>query len=263
LTAARQPYLSIVMPVFNEERRIGESLRRVGEAVAAQPYACEVIVVDDGSGAAGRDAAAAAIAALPRAIERRLLEHSRNRGKGAAVRTGCLAASGRYVVFIDADLATPPQEIGGLLAALEAGADVAIGVRRQTDGSDMRDSRSLPRRLAGRLFAGLAAALLFPGVSDSQCPLKAFRREAAQTLFRQQRIDSWAFDAELLFLTIRLGYRLAQIPVSWQAVAGSHLRLGVGTAAEVWNLARIRLIHWRLPARAALEEAQKTASPAP
>jgi dolichyl-phosphate beta-glucosyltransferase len=251
--------VSIVVPSYNEERRIGGSLERICRAMLELGLPFEIVVVDDGSGPAGRTATEAAMAALPATVVRRLIRHDVNRGKGAAVRTGCLAATGRYVAFIDADLATPPEEIGRLVAALDGGADIAIGVRRQEDGSDMRSARSLPRRLAGSLFAGLARTLLFPGVSDSQCPLKAFRREAAHALFRLQKIDTWAFDAEVLFLALRLGYKVVQIPVRWRAVSGSHLRLGPGTAVEAWNLLRIRLVHWRLPSRAAVEALAGTA----
>src|SRR5262245_18334409 len=121
-------------------------MERVGPFLAGLPYASEVIIVDDGSGPAGRDAAARAVAMLPDNIKGTLLGHERNRGNGAAVRTGCLAALGMHVSSTDADLATPPEDLPGLLAALDAGADMAVGVRTQTDGLDMRDQRALPRR---------------------------------------------------------------------------------------------------------------------
>ena len=237
------PRLSLVIPAFDEGHRIEASLRRVGEFLAGLDYATEVIVVDDGSAGPGRLAAERAIGALPPAVGRQLLRHERNRGKGAAVRTGCLAARGDFVAFIDADLATPPEELLGLVAALDAGADVAVGVRRQADGSDMRDRRRLARRLAGRLFALAMRTLLLPEISDSQCPLKAFRRQASQRLFRLQRVETWSFDAELLFLAGRLGLRVAKIPVRWHAVPGSHLRLNAKSALELWNLLRIRWDH--------------------
>jgi glycosyltransferase involved in cell wall biosynthesis len=238
-----RPRLSLVIPAFDEERRIEASAQRVGGVLAGLGFATEVIIVDDGSGEAGRMAAARAREALPAAVGRSLLRHERNRGKGAAVRTGGLAARGAYVAFIDADLATPPEELPKLVAALDAGADVAVGVRRQTDGSDMRDRRGFARRLAGRLFSLVTRLLLLPGVEDSQCPLKAFRYEAAQRLFRLQRIETWAFDAELLFLADRLGLQVAKVPVRWQAMRGSHLRLNLRSALEVWNLLRIRFAH--------------------
>jgi dolichyl-phosphate beta-glucosyltransferase len=199
--------------------------------------------VDDGSAEAGRLALEAALNALPAGVSHRSLRHQTNRGKGAAVRTGAIAASGDYVAFIDADLATPPEDLASLVAALDSGADVAAGVRNQPDGSDMRNRRSLPRRLAGKAFAMFMQRLLALEVRDSQCPLKAFRRDAAQRLFQRQRIDTWAFDAELLFLARRLGMRVQQVPVTWHAVEGSRLRLNLRTASELLNLLRIRWWH--------------------
>jgi dolichyl-phosphate beta-glucosyltransferase len=174
------------------------------------------------------------------------------------VRTGCLAATGSYVAFIDADLASPPEDLLRLLGALDAGADVAVGVRNHGDGSDMRDQRGIARRMAGRLFSFAMRTLLLPDIGDSQCPLKAFKRGAAQRLFQLQRIDTWSFDAELLFLASRLGLRVAKAPVSWHAVEGSHLKLNLKSAMEVWNLVKIRWQHRGVNART-LAEAPKLA----
>jgi glycosyltransferase involved in cell wall biosynthesis len=237
------PRLSLVIPAYDEGARIEASLQRVGGFLAGLGYPTELILVDDGSASSGREAARRAVRQLPPEVSRTLLRHETNRGKGAAVRTGCLAARGQMVAFIDADLATPPEDLLGLIGALEAGAEVAIGVRNQGDGSDMRNRRSLPRRLAGRLFALVMRCVLLPDIGDSQCPLKAFQRAAAQRLFRLQRIETWAFDAELLFLASRLGLSVAKIPVRWHAVEGSHLRLNWRSALELWNLLRIRWAH--------------------
>ena len=238
-----EPRLSLVVPAYNEEQRIEASLKRLGDFLASRAYETELVLVDDGSAPAGRDANQRALDALPHQVAHTALRHETNRGKGAAVRTGCLAARGRYVAFIDADLATPPEELLPLIAALEAGADVAIGVRTQRDGTDMRDVRPLLRRLAGRAFALAMRLVVLPDVSDSQCPLKAFSHDAARRLFRLQRLDTWSFDAELLYLSKRLGLTVAKIPVRWQAVPGSHLRLNLKTARELLNLLRIRWQH--------------------
>jgi dolichyl-phosphate beta-glucosyltransferase len=237
------PHLSLVVPAYNEERRIEASMQRIGSYLARQPYTCEIIVVDDGSAIAGRAAIDAAVHALPMAISTRVVHHDSNRGKGAAVRTGALTARGEYVAFIDADLATPPEELTGLIQALDDGAGVVVGVRNQPGGSDMRSRRGLARRIAGQGYAWVMQRLLMPDVSDSQCPLKAFRRDAARRLFGLQRIETWAFDAELLFLAHRLGLRVQQVPVTWHAVEGSRLRLNFRTALELVNLARIRWWH--------------------
>jgi len=237
------PHLSLVVPAYNEEFRIAESMQRIGAYLASRPCRTEVIAVDDGSNEPGRLALAAAVAALPGGVAGRIVHHQTNRGKGAAVRTGALAAAGDYVAFIDADLATPPADLTALLEALDSGADVAVGVRRQPDGTDMRNRRGPARRFAGYAYAWVTQRLLMPDVADSQCPLKAFRRDAAQRLFGLQRIETWAFDAELLFLAHKLGLRVHQVPVTWHAVAGSRLRLSLSTALELVNLLRIRWWH--------------------
>ncbi len=237
------PRLSLVVPAYNEEERIGASVAAIGEFLSHLDFPCEVIVVDDGSREPGRLAAEASLDALPEAVERHFIRCDVNRGKGAAVRTGCLAARGQYIAFIDADLASPPEDLPSLLSALDAGADLAIGVRNQDDGSDMRNDRTLTRRAAGKLFSLLMQKLLLPDIGDSQCPLKAFRRNAAHRLFRLQHVDTWAFDAELLFLASRLGLRVDKVPVRWQAMPGSHLKLTFASALEVWNLFRIRWSH--------------------
>lgn len=245
MNPAAPPHLSLVIPAFDEEQRIEASLQRIGAFLSSLDFACEVVLVDDGSKPAGRAACERAIASLPPAIGRTLLRVEKNRGKGAAVRDGCLAAAGEYVAYIDADLASPPEDLVALMAALDAGAgsDVAVGVRKQLDGSDMRDARPPLRRLAGRVYALAMGLVLLPGIGDSQCPLKAFRRDAARSLFRLQRIQTWSFDAELLFLANRLGLRVAKVPVRWQDVAGSHLRLNARNALELLNLLRIRWLH--------------------
>ena len=243
MSEAAQPRLSLVIPCYDEAARIEVSLKQVGAFLLRLGYPTELVAVDDGSAAPGREALERYMAELPEGIMRQLIQHETNRGKGAAVRTGCLAARGQYVAFIDADLASPPEDLLGLLAALEAGADVAVGVRNQADGSDMRDRRALPRRVLGRVFALTMRTLLLPDMGDSQCPLKAFRRPAAQRLFRLQKIETWSFDAELLFLASRLGLMVAKIPVRWHAVAGSHLTISPKRALELWNLARIRWAH--------------------
>jgi glycosyltransferase involved in cell wall biosynthesis len=237
------PKLSLVVPAYNEESRIGTAMPRIGAFLAGLDLKSEVIVVDDGSRVAGRRAAKASLDLLPPGIDRVFIQHEMNRGKGAAVRTGCLAGRGQYVAFIDADLASPPEDLPALLAALDSGADVAIGVRNQGDGTDMRNQRGLARRFAGRLFALVMRTVLLPDIGDSQCPLKAFKHDAAQRLFRLQRIDTWTFDAELLFLASRLGLRVAKTPVRWQAMEGSHLKLNLKSAMELWNLLRIRWAH--------------------
>lgn len=241
--SSERPRLSFVVPAHNEEKRLGPSLQRLIEYSAAQPFAVEVVVVDDGSRDSTAAVAETAMRSLPPSVSLRLVCHEVNRGKGAAVRTGALAANGDCVLYCDADLATPPEEAGKLLAELEGGADVAAGSRVQPDGSDMRASQPMFRRLAGRLFAVIRRRLLLSDVQDTQCGFKAFRREAALSLFPRQRLDGWAFDAELLFLASKLGFVVRQVPVAWQHVGDSRFRLGL--RAAVRELVDLVSIRWR------------------
>jgi glycosyltransferase involved in cell wall biosynthesis len=236
--------VSFIVPAFDEERRLGSSLDSLIAYCAQQPYESEIIVVDDGSADATRAVAERAQERLPERASLRILKHDHNRGKGAAVRTGMLASTGEYVLYLDADLATPPEETSRLLDALDEGIDVAIGVRIQPGGYDMRASEPAFRRIGGYIFTAVRRRLLLSDVYDTQCGFKAFRKEAAGRIFRLQELDGWAFDAELLFIAQRLGYSIRQIPVEWHHVEGSRFQIGIRSAIrELRDLARIRWVH--------------------
>jgi len=241
-TSART--VSFVVPAKDEERRLGDSLRRLIEFAGKQDYASEIIVVDDGSTDRTAELARAAAERLPERVSLRVLQHERNRGKGAAVRTGATASTADYVLYLDADVATPPEEAPKLLRALEEGADVAAGSRIQPGGADMRASQPAWRRVGGRLFAVARRRLLLSDIEDTQCGFKAFRRAAAQAVFARQQLEGWAFDAELLYLARKLGYTIQQVPVEWRHVGDSRFRPGPGTALrELRDLLRIRWLH--------------------
>ena len=236
--------LSFIVPAYDEEGRLGESLSRLIEFSARQRYDVEIIVVDDGSADRTPEIAREAGQRLPEGVSLRLLQHEQNRGKGAAVRTGALAATGDVILNLDADLAVAPEETPKLLEALAAGADVAAGSRIQPGGFDMRASQPAWRRIGGRLFTFGRKRLLLSDIKDTQCGFKAFQREAAQAIFPRQRLDRWAYDAELLFLARRLGLSIRQVPVEWRHVEGSRFRLGLSSALrEVVDLLRIRWLH--------------------
>lgn len=242
--APSSPHVTFIVPAHNEGARLGASLAQLFEYASRQPYPAEIIVVDDGSADGTAKIARQAGTAPPANVSFRVLRHEHNRGKGAAVRTGALAAAGEYILFLDADLATPPEETSKLLAALDAGADVAAGTRVQPDGTDMRASQPRWRRIGGRLFAIARRWLLLSDIQDTQCGFKAFRREAAQELFARQQLEGWAFDAELLFLAKKLGLSIQQVPVRWYHVEGSTFHLGAGSAIrELRDLLRIRWLH--------------------
>jgi dolichyl-phosphate beta-glucosyltransferase len=250
--------LTLVLPAFNEAARIDPALdelfgylarrdsrgRDGAPGAAALPEAVDIVVVDDGS----TDDTAARVEARPEAngslpgIALRVLRVPHG-GKGAAVRAGMLAAGGDLVIFADADMATPPDQIPLLVAALEDH-DVALGSRIQADGSDMRASQPGYRRLLGKVFHVLASLWVVGPVQDTQCGFKGFTRDAAHDLFERQRITSIVFDVELIYLARRRGYRLAIVPIRWYDKRGSRMRARPGLALRVaWDLFRIPLMH--------------------
>ncbi|MBI2888194.1 MAG: glycosyltransferase family 2 protein [Chloroflexi bacterium] len=247
--AIATPLRSVVIPAYNEEHRIGRTLDRVAAYLGALPQNFEVIVVDDGSGDGTKAMVEAWVARMPPNVRLLLLSHHPNRGKGAAVREGCLAAQGSAVLFTDADLATPIEEAQKLWAALDAGYDLAIGTRVQPDGRDMRASQPPYRRWLGKLYHLLVGLVGVRGVQDTQCGFKAFTRETARRLFEAQQLSGIVFDTELLYLAQRAGLRIAQVPVVWTNVGGSRMRVTLRQALVVLrDLLSIRLRHLRTPA---------------
>lgn len=253
-----RPSVTIVLPAYNEAHRIEPALdelfgwlRRGGPPRSQgrssdELGAWDVLVVDDGS----TDATVAIIEARPEAHAHdpgrpprlRVLGRPHG-GKGAAVKAGVLAATGDLVVFADADLATPPDQIPLLTEAL-LGHDLALGSRIQPDGSDRRASQPLYRRLLGRLYHLLAGAWVTGDVPDTQCGFKGFHRAVGHDIFSRVRTDGIAFDAEIIYLARRLGYRHAIVPVMWHDIRGSRMRVRPGLAAGVlWDLLRIPILH--------------------
>lgn len=236
------PYLSLIIPTYNEAERIGATVTAVLEYLRRQPYAAEVLVVDDGS----QDRTPEIVAAYAPAVT--LVRLPRNRGKGAAVREGMLRARGRYRVFTDADLSTPIEELGPLLEQLEAGADICIG-SRELDPSRLLHPQPAYRRWMGRVFRRIVQVLVFfdlpqlHSIEDTQCGFKGFRADVAEALFSRARIEGFGFDVEILYLAARAGYRIAQIPVRWRNDPRSHIRLVRDPLRMLIEVARIRLLH--------------------
>ena len=206
------PFLSIVVPAFNEALRIGRSLDRIRAYLNSKALTGEVIVVDDGSADATSDVVRRATQSWP---DLRLIVNERNRGKGYSVRRGVLEARGRYVLFTDADLSAAIDQTGMLIAALESTeADAAIGSRalqRELIGVHQplfREWGGIVFNLVVRLFTGLR-------LRDTQCGLKLFRREKTRRAFEQMKAERFGFDPELLFLIQRWGGRIIEIPVRW------------------------------------------------
>jgi dolichyl-phosphate beta-glucosyltransferase len=232
------PWLSVVVPAYNEARRIAPTLLSALLYLRERGAPFEILVVDDGS----RDDTGRVVEEFATEHpEVRLLSLPRNTGKGAAVRAGARAAEGAWILVDDADGATPVVELERLVAAAARGADVAIGSRALA-APDVGVERRLVRAVTGRIFAFLVNALAVPGIADTQCGFKLFRRDAAAFVFGRQRLDGFAFDVELLYLARRGGYRIEEVPVNWMNVEGSKVGLGPGLRAFA-DVARIRALH--------------------
>jgi len=209
----RMPYptYSIVIPAYNEAARIGNALQSVVACVRKRGWHAEIVVVDDGS----RDQTAEIVRAFAKDHpEVRLLQNPGNHGKGYSVRNGILHSFGEVVMFTDADLSAPIEEADGLLAAIAAGADIAIG-SRWLERARQTIRQPFYRQFFGRCFNGVTRFIMGLPYADTQCGFKAFTRAAAQTVFQLQTIERWGFDPEILFIARKRGYRVQEVPVSW------------------------------------------------
>jgi dolichyl-phosphate beta-glucosyltransferase len=232
------PKYSIVIPAYNESARIPATLQSVVAAIRANQWAAEVIVVNDGS----KDSTAQLVRDFAlQAPEVRLLENPGNRGKGYSVRSGILQALGEVVMFTDADLSAPMDEADRLFAAIAAGADIAIGSRWLESGRQTH-RQPLYRQFFGRCFNAVCRMVMQLPFADTQCGFKAFTRAAAHTVFQLQTIERWGFDPEILFIGIKRGYRIVEVPVSWahdERSRMSYLRDGMQMLKELalvrWN----------------------------
>jgi dolichyl-phosphate beta-glucosyltransferase len=216
------PELSIVIPAYNEEGRLGRGLSRIREYFVGRSVPpgvapeislnqLEILIVDDGS----KDGTARIAEEWAREMPCvRLISNRENRGKGYSVRHGMLEARGRLALFTDADLSSPIEEIEKLFAAIAAGYDIAIG-SRALDRSLISIHQSRHRELAGMVFNGLVRVITGLPFSDTQCGFKIFRRERSRIIFEQQRIERFGFDPEILFLAKRHSLRIAEVPVRW------------------------------------------------
>jgi dolichyl-phosphate beta-glucosyltransferase len=206
-----RPLISIVIPAYNESARIGKALAEVLRCVHDRDWQAEILVVNDGS----TDRTAAIVQELAESHpEVRLLSNPENRGKGFSVRQGVLHAVGDMVMFTDADLSAPMEEAERLFEALRQGADIAIG-SRWLERNRQTLKQPLYRQFFGRCFNAITRLVMGLPFADTQCGFKALHRPVAQTVFQLQRIDRWGFDPELLFIALKRGYTVREVPVTW------------------------------------------------
>ncbi|HWG51115.1 MAG TPA: dolichyl-phosphate beta-glucosyltransferase [Candidatus Acidoferrales bacterium] len=208
---AEHPRYSIIVPAYNERSRIGKTLEQILAHLRQESWSAEVVVVDDGS----RDDTFQIVSGFASGNPQlRVIQNPGNQGKGYSVRNGMLNARGDVLLFTDADLSSPIAEATKLFAALDRGADVAIG-SRWIDPSLQFQRQSLKRRIMSRTFNLYLRALLGFSYRDTQCGFKAFTRRAAHMIFPLQQITRWGFDAEILYLAHRFHLKVAEVPVAW------------------------------------------------
>ncbi len=226
--------LSIVVPAYNEAERLPPTLQRLHAFLASQPLRWEIVVVDDGS----KDQTCAVVeAAMPAIPNLRLVKQVPNRGKGAAVRMGMLAARGQLRVMCDADCSMPPEELARLILPITQGhAEISIA-SRYAEGAKT-EPQPVYRVLWSRLCNQVIQRSLVPGVKDTQCGFKAFTAESARDLFRLATIDGWAFDLEILALARRRGYTIAEVGVEWT----DDKRSKINPLKDMWKVIREALV---------------------
>ena len=239
-----RPYLSIIIPAYNEQSRIADSLYKVKDYLSQQSYRSEIIVVDDGS----RDLTTEVVKFIDiygketkEQDEGELLENIKNVGKGFSIARGMIKASGEIVLFSDADLSTPIEELEKLLPYFDQGYDVVIGSRKLADSEVekkpwYRDAMSLVFNLAVR-------TLSVPGIKDTQCGFKAYRREAAQRIALLQRIYGFGFDVEHLYIARKQGFRIKEVAVKWEHMEGSTVDPIKDSIRMFMDLLKIRWLH--------------------
>lgn len=241
---AARPRLSVVIPCFNEERRLPDTLADVIAYLGRQPYTSEIVVVDDGS---TDDTARVALAYRTAQVPLRVVSYAPNRGKGHAVRRGLLEARGAVRLFMDADNSTRIDSMETFWPAFAEGADVVIG-SRAVDGARVEVRQAWYKVAAGRLGNLVIRTFAVPGIRDTQCGFKAFRAGVAMEIFPRMTQDGFGFDIEALALARRAGYEIRELPVRWRNHAGSKVRARdyvrvLGTVAAVrWRLARGRYV---------------------
>jgi dolichyl-phosphate beta-glucosyltransferase len=250
-------HLSVIIPAYNEEKRLLSTLGSVHDFLSAEESLFEIIIVDDGSSDGTCDVV------KNFAVDHcgiRLISHSPNRGKGYSVRKGIEAGQGDLLLINDADGSSPIEEIKRLEKALEDGADIAIGSRAIPD-QDTKVKAYPYRKIMGNTFNTIVQTLLLPGIRDTQCGFKLFKKEQGKELFAKAKLDRYAFDVEILYLARLYNYRIAEIPINWQNVRGSKINIVLDPLRMLTEIFQILLTKWAggygAPSPASLKPASK------
>jgi dolichyl-phosphate beta-glucosyltransferase len=218
-----QPYLSIIIPAYNEAERLPKTLVQMDKALADAEFTYEILVSDNGS----RDETRAIVRNMEKVVRNLKLVDGKTGGKGIAVREGMLAAQGRVRLFTDADDSTPIGEFAKMMPYFKEGYDVVIG-SRAVRGAVLDPPEPFYRQIAGKAINIVVQLLLLPGLWDTQCGFKAFTADAAIRVFSRSKIPGWAFDVEILSLARKMGYRIKEMPVHWINDTRSHVKFAAG-----------------------------------
>jgi len=234
-----RPFLSIIIPAHNEERRLPGSLEKIVAFLEKQDYQAEVIVVDNDSSDNTSGVVEGFMARYPFIS----LIREERRGKGLAVKLGMLAARGEYLFLCDADLSMPIEEVAKFLPPQLEDYDVAIA-SREVEGA-RRYGEPPHRHLMGRVFNLIVRLLAVRGFQDTQCGFKCFRREVARDIFSRQTMEGWGFDVEVLFIAQKRGYRIVEVPINWYYMANSRVRPIRDSIRMFREVLQVRINDWR------------------
>ncbi len=230
--------LSVIIPSYNEERRVGKTLLSIAEFLRKQPYQSEISVVSDGS----KDGTSSVVKNLQSQIQNlKLIDNQENHGKGWVTKQGMLEASGDIRLFMDADNSTKIDEVSKFLPYFGQGFDVVIGSRRIA-GSNIAEKQRWIRDFLGWCFRAIVHTLVPLAVKDTQCGFKAFSKKAAEQIFPKQRIFRWAFDVEILALARKQKFKIKELPITWVNDAESHVKF----SGMVRMLLEVMQIRWNL-----------------
>lgn len=236
-------YLSIIIPAYNEERRITKTLSRLHDFLRSKKYDYEVIIVDDGS--SDGTILKARESALGKENKLKVVSNGQNKGKGFSVKNGILNSSGELVLFTDADLSTPIEEVDRLIDNINGGADIAIG-SRDVAQSKVVIHQPWYRELMGKTFNLFVKMLLMGEFNDTQCGFKLFKGPAAKEISNLMRINGFAFDVEMLYIAKRKGLNIKEVGVSWENSSESKVKLFGSPINMFFDLFRIRALHGSL-----------------
>lgn len=229
-------FLSVIIPAYNEELRIAKSLEKIYFYLEQQPYTYEILIVDDGS----TDSTVRVVNDILKRIENgKLIQNQVNRGKGYSVRQGVLQSTGEYVLFSDADLSTPIEEVEKLFQYLKQGDDIAIGSRALKE-SDIRIHQPWYRECMGKFFNMIIRVAMLTNFHDTQCGFKCFRGEVARELFARQTIDRFSFDVEVLFLAACSDYKVKEVPIQWFNEPNTRVNALKDSSRMFWDVVKIR-----------------------